>query len=284
MHMKISDSDKAYLLSLKPEDLTFSTLLSLLGDRVTDDNPDIQKETHARFKCTDTFELSPQEYFVSGKVTTTVGRFIYNKYIIERCGFQKVTGYINEPITNGINNKIEAKLSTALLDDVITVAAFKKYIDYRDTLGLQMASVVTTSFTERSMFTPKPIVKKRDELFKKYKAELDAGDVYTAEKIEKELTKDAKEYLKGDPGIDLYQSEARGNFGNYKNMFIMRGASHNLQEDKFEIVKSSFFDGIKKEDIAPFGNMIVSGQYPKSVFFPPENFQGLGKLAAYSSN
>ena len=122
-----------------------------------------------------------------------------------------------------------------------------------------MASAVTTSFTERSMFTPKPIVKKRDELFKKYKAELDAGDVYTAEKIEKELTADAKAYLKGNPGIDLYQSEARGNFGNYKNMFIMRGAAHNLQEDKFEIVKSSFFDDIKKEDIAPFGNMVVSG-------------------------
>ena len=75
--MKISDSDKAYLLSLKPEDLTFSTLLSLLGDRVTDENPDIQKEAHARFRCEDSLELSPQEYFVSGKITTTVGRFIY---------------------------------------------------------------------------------------------------------------------------------------------------------------------------------------------------------------
>ena len=31
----IKDSDKAYLLSLKPEDLTFSTLVGLFGDTIT---------------------------------------------------------------------------------------------------------------------------------------------------------------------------------------------------------------------------------------------------------
>ena len=34
--MKISESDKEYLLSLKPEDLTFSKLIELFGDKLPD--------------------------------------------------------------------------------------------------------------------------------------------------------------------------------------------------------------------------------------------------------
>ena len=73
----------------------------------------------------------------------------------------------------------------------------------------------------------------------------------------------AKKELAGDPGLDLYDSEARGNFGNYKNMNIFKGATMNNMTGKYEIVRSSFMDGIQKKDIPSFGTAVVSGAYPK---------------------
>ena len=72
-----------------------------------------------------------------------------------------------------------------------------------------------------------------------------------------EVMKMAKDELKGDPGLDLYDSEARGNYGNYKNMNLFKGATMNNSTGKFEIVQSSFMDGIRKEDIHSFGNALL---------------------------
>lgn len=257
----ITNKDKEYLLSLKPEDLLFTTLVDLFGDTVSTSN-DINHIKKSKFKTNDEMELLPSEYFVKEKTLTTVGRFIYNKYIVERLHLQDVLGYINFAITDGNNNKIESLLTKALVEDKITVDTFYEYIDYRDNLGMQLNSVITTSFTPKTITSLPPVQKRKEELFKKYDKELSEGDIVTSEKIEKELTTQAKELLKGDPGMDLYNSEARGNFGNYKNMNLFKGATMNNITGKYEIVRSSFMDGIKKEDIASFGTSVVSGAYP----------------------
>lgn len=258
----MTETDKQYLLSLKPEDLTFSTLVGIFGDTVAEGSKSSAKKS--RFETTTQMTLTPSEYFVKQKTDTTVGRFIYNKYIVERCGFQDILGYINVPITDSYNGKIEAQLSNALVNDKITMDDYTKYIDYRDSLGMYLNAVITTSFTPDTVKLPSNIRKKRDELFKQYDKELKNGDIVVAERIEKELVKDAKEQLKGDPGLDLYNSEARGNFGNYKNMNIFKGATKN-NRGEFEIVRSSFMDGIRKEDVSVFGTSVIAGSYPKSV-------------------
>lgn len=210
--MVISDKEKEYLLSLKPEDLTFSVLVDLFGDKLPPSG-DIKQVRRSRFATTDEFTLYPKEYFVKEPTKTTVGRFIYNKYIIERVGLQDILGYENGVITDSYNGKIEGKLSAALIADKMTIDQYVTYIDYRDNLGMQLNSVITTSFTMKTIKTPPEVRKKRDELFKKYDKELSEGDIVTSERIEKELVADAKKILGNDPGMDLYNSEARGNFG-----------------------------------------------------------------------
>lgn len=264
--MKISDNDKAYLLSLKPEDLTFDKLVSLFGRTTSLSNKnDIRNANKPKFETTDTMVLKPSEYFVKEETLTTVGRFIYNKYVLERSGLYKVTGYVNKVLTDSGNSSFEKIISAALLDEKITVDEFVKYIDARDTLGLQLNSVITTSFTPKTITAPPEVQQKKRALFVKYAKELDAGDIYTAEKIEKELSDDAKKLLKGDKGLDLYASEARGNFGNYKNMNIFKGATFNSTTGKYDIVKSSFMDGMKPEDLPSQGRAVISGAYPKAV-------------------
>ncbi len=267
----ITEAQKKYLLSLTPDDLTFSTLVDLFGDTV-DPKTAIKNKPTSKFNTTDEMVLNPGEYFVKEKTNTTVGRFIYNKYIVERIGLQDILGYVNEPLTKGAGQKNEALLAKALVEDRMTVDQFYDYVDYRDNLGMQLHPVICASFTMNTIKTPASVQKKKAELFKKYDKELKDGDIVTSERIEKELMKMAKDELKGDPGLDLYDSEARGNYGNYKNMNLFKGATMNNSTGKFEIVQSSFMDGIRKEDIHSFGNAVIAGDYPKS------------KLGAYNRN
>lgn len=94
----ISEQDKKYLLSLKPDDLTFSRMVSLLGLTVKNGD-DLKKIKSPKFNPTDEMKLTKNDYFVKEDTLTTVGRFIYNKYLIERCGFQDVLGYVNVALT-----------------------------------------------------------------------------------------------------------------------------------------------------------------------------------------
>ena len=260
----ITEAQKKYLLSLTPDDLTFSTLVDLFGDTV-DPKTAIKNKPTSKFNTTDEMVLNPGEYFVKEKTNTTVGRFIYNKYIVERIGLQDILGYVNEPLTAGAGKKNEALLAKALVEDRMTVDQFYDYVDYRDNLGMQLHPVICASFTMNTIKTPASVQKKKAELFKKYDKELKDGDIVISERIEKELMKMAKDELKGDPGLDLYDSEARGNYGNYKNMNLFKGATMNNSTGKFEIVQSSFMDGIRKEDIHSFGNAVIAGDYPKAV-------------------
>lgn len=275
----ISDKDKEYLLSLSPEDLTFTTLVQLFGDTVKQ-GEGLSTTRKSRFKTNDEMTLSPSEYFVKETTNTTVGRFIYNKYIIERVGLQDILGYINFAITDGKNGYIESILSKALISDKMSITQFYKYIDYRDNLGFQLNSVITTSFTPATIKANPKVTKRRDELFKKYEKELDAGDIIVSEKIEKELVTTSKELLKNDVGMDLYASEARGNFDNYKNMNIFKGATRDKATGKYEIVRSSFMDGISKRDLPSFGTSVVSGSYPKAVcVYLQPNHMNCGKTS-----
>ena len=262
----ITAAQKQYLLDLKPDDLTFTKLVEIFGDTVTVGEP-ISKERKSKFSTTDQLFLLSSEYFVKEKTLTTVGRFIFNKYLIERMGFQDITGYVNHPLTAGAYNKMESAISNALIEDKITIDQFREYLDYRDTLGMQLNSVITTSFTWKTVKSLPSVEKRKQELFKQYDKELSNGDIFISEKIEKELVAMAKKELAGDPGLDLYNSEARGNFGNYKNMNIFKGATMNNKTGQYEIVRSSFMEGIRKDDIPSFGDAVVSGAFPKAVNF-----------------
>lgn len=261
---KITEAEKKELLELKPDDLTFTKLVYLFGD-TTDAQNAFSGVKKSKFSTWDEMTLDPSEYFVKEKTKTTVGRFIFNKYLIERFGFQSVLGYVNEPVTQGKYESIESQLAKALIDDKISINDFYDYYDYRDTLGMQLNSVITTSFSEKTIACPPEIAKRKEELFKKYDDKLNEGDIVTSEKIEKELTSEAKKLLADDPGMDLYNSGARGNFGNYKNMMLYKGATMNNITGEYEIVRSSFMDGITKQDIPSFGTSVVSGAYPKAV-------------------
>jgi hypothetical protein len=98
----------------------------------------------------------------------------------------------------------------------------------------------------------KAIGKKKEELLKKYKKEIEAGDPVITEKIEKELLEFAKEYIGDDPSMDTILSGAGGDFNNkFKNMFVMKGAIADPDpnaKQKYRIVTGNYIDGIPAEE------------------------------------
>ena len=164
------------------------------------------------------------------------------------------------------SNKYEKAVTQLLVDDKIDTDTFRNYIDHRDWLGLQLHGIITVSFTEKMIKTPESVKKLRDELFKKYEKELDDGDIVVAGKIEKELIGKMVDIIKDDPGFDLYNSGARGDINNHmKNLFIMRGGVLNPNTGKYDIMKTSFNEGLRKEDFTAASNSVVQGAYPKAV-------------------
>lgn len=259
---KLSDKEKAYLLNIKPENITFELLVDLFADKVQkvekDGKVQIIKK-HSRIKTSDEFILEEGEYFNDKKITTNAGLFIYNKLIVER-ELVNVLGYINETIDKKVLGKIEDRLSKALLNDKITVETMGKYLDRTQWLSMKFHSVLASSFTMNTLKPHPDVIKLREKLLKENEGKIKHGDVITSANIEKQLLKLATEKLDGDPGLYLYQSGARGSFGNnFKNISVMKGAIFNPTTGEFDIVKSNFMEGIKKEELATYGNAIITG-------------------------
>lgn len=276
----LSNEYKKMLMELTPDDITAEFINKYLAD--TCERKDGKLIQHpSLIKTYDTFTLEKGEYFNKEKVLTNVGLFIYNKFIIETY-FKDVVGYINTPITGDVHSDIEKKLSNALLNDVITPEQMADYLNRIQWLSKQFNSVFSGSFTMNTLKPIPAVVKERDRLMKENKEKLEAGDVVVAANIENKLIEKAKEELKDEPGLDLYQSGARGSFkNNYKNNSIMKGPVYNPITGKWDVVGTNYMEGIEKKDIPVVGNGVVTGQYPKSIGTATSGYLSKQLIAAF---
>ena len=140
---KISLEDKQFLLSLKPEDITYELGMQLFADHVKKIDGKIVEEK-SRFEPHDTFLLRKGEYINKEDIVTTVGSFIFNKFIIEP-RFAEHLGYNNEVINSDGLKDLEEKLSKLLLDDKITTDDFGDYLNRIQWLGMQFHEPLAAS-------------------------------------------------------------------------------------------------------------------------------------------
>ena len=256
----VDQSLKDVLLNLKEKDITSSFIYDLFG------------EFNGVAKCNpyDTIEIPVNSYGPEGKrnknkFTTTVGIWIFNKFFIEPELFD-LFGYINRNIDGKYLEKINQDLSYALMEDRISVEALKHYL-MKTQICMQFVTVLAPNYDEALLTISKTIEKKKNELIKQHKAELDAGDTLVAESIEKELLDYAQDILKDDPAMDTFLSGARSNIhNNFKNMFIWKGATRNPDPDaaqEFRIATSNYMEGIKRDEYSMYANSSVEGSYSR---------------------
>lgn len=254
---QITDEEVKYLISLKPTDISMSVLKSLFGRTIKNPVP--------KFNLFDYFILPENTCCKNLEGLTTVGAYIWNRAVLDT-DFSDIIGYVNTPITGDNMSKIYDLISDALFQDKIVAEQFWNLIDTLEWLGGgDLCELINTSLSNR-LYTLPPIVRKRrDELFKKYEKEIEAGDVIIGTKIEEELTELAKQELSKLPEWDNFASGAKLNFGNnYKTVMIMKGPILNTGTGKWGIAKSNYDDGIKKEEYAMFADSAVYGTYQRA--------------------
>lgn len=266
----LTDKEKKYFLSLKKDDMTFTNLVKWFGNVIDETKEKTETNIHSNFNVCDTLTLTSKEYpLIKGnkQIKTTIGRFIFNKMLIEDLGFSSFMDYQNIVMTKGnFNTHIDSAISSALKDDIITTKQMVAYIDTRDWLGLQLHGVITSSFTPGVLMLPKEVTDLKKKLMSENQEAIKNGDARVIEDIEQQLIKKTKEALKDDIGMDLYNSGARGSVNNHlKNMMLTRGAVQNPVTKEYDIIENSLMDGLAKKDIPAHSNMITSGAFPKAV-------------------
>ncbi len=254
----LSKEDIEYLIKIKEEDITRELLIDLFANR---------KNKKPRFKPNDRFILPINSMGNKDAIETTVGRFIYNKFILEKDLIQFI-GYKNVVLDKKTIGKIEKEISNLLLDEKITVEQFIDYLNKIFWFSFVINDFISPSINY-DMIRPLPkVIKRKKELVQQYKNELNNGDPIVAGKIEKELVSMAKEELKDNPGSDLYLSNStKASFeNNYKNSSIIRGPiQDNANLGKFDISTDNLMEGISKEDYHLYADLVVTGSYSRAI-------------------
>ena len=202
----------------------------------------------------------------TSKFTTTIGIYLFNIYLRDFNFSREFDGWVGDSINKKVYGRIEQTLSYALLEDRIDTKDLK---EFEDTVQwfMPFETVLTPNHTEKMLSCTKMISKKKAELIKKYKEQLDAGDPVIAERVEKELLDYAKEYMGDDPSMDTINSGAGGDWdNNFKNMFVMKGAISDPDpnaKQKYNIVTGNYLDGIGADEYSIVAGAGVHGSYAR---------------------
>jgi len=243
---------------LKKDDMSLDLLKELFAVS--------QKNPKAKFEPNDRVQFSAKEYYNDKLVTTTVGRFIVNKCllepkIIQLIGYQDIV--INKKTMKGLDQKI---IDECLLTEKITMTDYHEYLDQCNWLAYGCTYFIVPSLDTSMFIVDKEITDMKQRLIEENKEAVQNNDVSTIFNIEQELLKASKEKVKDIPGYQIYASGARGSFdNNYKNSCLMRGSVMNFTDpSKFEASMASLVDGIPKEDFHIYANILTAGTYARA--------------------
>ena len=271
----VNQSDTRDYLSTTPDGFTRSKLVSMIA--TTTDITDKKNTTKrkARHNTWDKFVI-PANYFYEdhGEIDTTIGRFIFNKYVLEGSGIIGATKIITDVLDKGGLEKLDGLVGELYMHGIISRAQFNAYIDRRDNLGYWLAGVLSHTISLRMAKPLKEINAKKKELLKKYSEALSKNDITVMAAIEKELIEYAKKILGEDPGMDLYLSGDLDFSNCYKNNSIIKGPVLNKLTNEFDFIGNSFMDGIEIKDLAAHANSILLGQYPASIATKESGYMG----------
>ena len=226
----------------------------------------------ARFHTYDIIDVPPGTYGPEGNKNTnsfrtTVGRWVFNKCFIEQDLFD-LFHYINKPVNDKIFDYINDTLSSALLEDKIDLQVLKNYL-IRTQKFQPYSNILSAGFSDKMLMMGKFLRPYKEKLLKQYEKDLQDPDkkLYAISKIEKELLDIAKKELGLDPSMDLYDSGAKGKFGNnFKNIFVLKGASKDPDPSKgYNIITSNYAEGTSREDYVNMAKSMTEGPYKRGV-------------------
>jgi hypothetical protein len=258
MKRKLNQTETAEILSLERSEVNMSLLKDYFAASL--------KRKEPRFNTFDTFTLPKGKLFNAEAVETTVGRYVFNMYVIPE-PYLKKFGYQNVVYNTDNIGDMEEKMSYMIIQDEMSTREFAGYLDRAEWLTMGTAYFLSPTM-DYDINVPLPeVIKRREELFRKYADEIKKGDPNVADLIEKELLDLAKKILKekGSEAYDFFDSGEFSFSNNYKKTSIFAGALENPYTKKLEILRSNYIDGISKDEFHHFANLTIVGGYSRNV-------------------
>lgn len=258
MKRTLTASETNELLSLKKSDINDKLLRSYFSIPIGKEN--------ARFNSFDVFSLPKDHLYNKESIRTTVGRYIFNLYVLPT-PYLKRYGYWNNVVDADTLKTIQSQMGTMILNDEMTTYEYIDFINYGEWLGMNVAYYLVPSLTSDFIRPLDSVKKRRDELFEKHKTEIKKGDTNVGIAIEKELTNIAKKELeeKKFGSYHLYKS-GEFNFGNaYRKSSILGSINEDLYTHEISILKSNYVDGIDRKEYSKFASLTVLGGYSRGV-------------------
>ena len=280
----ISAEDTKKLLELKKSDLTVTMIAKLFGNTIDASNTNKSNVFNTKgpvFNIRDKMVLSAGQYINKERVTTTVGKFLFNKLIVEDCVESIVpNSYYNEIMNKSKLGKLNDLIAINVLDKKLELENLIKYINDIEFWSLSLIPIFAASFSLETMQPNYEVNKLKEELLSK------APDkkLATLVDIEDQLVEKANDVLTGSTGKHLFDSGARGSFENdYKNMSVSIGVVENPITKDYDFMTSNYIEGLKKEDIPAAANIVVNSEYPKAIGTAVGGYMQKSMFSVYQS-
>lgn len=236
------------------------------------------KNKDPKYSVDDIIEIGPEHYpGVQPKSATTIGIYIFNKFIMEP---MPVFGYINKPITKKVFENIEDQLAAALVAKDIKQQNVCEFINRTQYLfGGPLAHIINPSLSYTVLNLPSESRKLRDKLVDENRERLEQNDPEASATIEKQVVTSALDNMHktNDPALALFDSGAIDPYNNYRTMFVQKGAivdNTGMSPTGYKIVKSSYDDGVSKEDLPKIADSVVTTAYSSGVATQDSGFLG----------
>lgn len=220
----------------------------------------IDNGLHRVFTEIDEFTLNSNDiinFTTTKAITTTVGRFLLNKLLLQ-LPFGTTFAYVNSTINVG---DIEKQIAKGLLNNKITVANYKQYVDNVYFIG-HFTELCVPMFSRASLTTSPDIAKRKAELLKQHEGKL--TDPIIISQIENELIQMDKDYLKNDAVMRFYKPLGDKPFNiARKKLYLTVGGIEAFSKDsgKYEFMANSLEEGHEAKTFAVTCNEIRKGSY-----------------------
>lgn len=245
------------VFKLDVKDITTDLFKYMLGNR----------KEGPRFKKEEVIIIKKGTYpTINTDKKTCIGNYLVNLALFEKNeNLINIVGYINKRLSSKVVGDIESKLAEAVKTHKLSTKDLIVYLNNIQFFGFSISDVFCASLTPKTVFMSKAIIDKKKQLLKEYGDKI--KDPIMALEMQQKLIDFAKKDIgEDDPGMDLYGSGSKASFqNNFSKLFLMNGPIMDLNTGKLRTSTTSYFEGVKREEMDLYANANTSSAFATAV-------------------
>lgn len=273
LYRKLNFEDIKHDLELMrvEENVSRTTLTEWFSNRTVKQPDGTLKVEPAKYRTTDYFDL-PKNFLgnqPNDQINTTIGSYLFNAFVLCNAFNNKVR-YYDKPLNKNNFEEFQKNIAIAILQGSITVEEFGKYssmaiwLSYFTELFMPGVSLNFIVPNKELMAYKKKLLEENKDILNKKTYTPDDIAVYM-EKIENPLKAKARELLKDDPTMRVYELVKPSFDNNYKNSNVINGPLFDPVSGEYKINTNSYNEGITRDSFDVLANKAMTSSFSRAV-------------------